>query len=80
MTKEEKEIKHIQLLATISDFIRRNNYSPTVRELCEITKTASTSTIHLRLNWLESEGMITMVKGKPRTICINENVCHIEEG
>lgn len=77
MPKEKNNIQNIQLLVAIADFIHSNNFSPTVRELCDLTGTASTSTIQLRLNALEEEGLITMIHGKSRTIRINENMCHI---
>lgn len=51
-------------------FLLSNGYSPTVRELCDITGLKSTSTVKLYLDELAVEGLITMRSDSPRTICV----------
>jgi repressor LexA len=65
MTKTEKETYD-----AIKDFIQTHGYSPTIRELCQITGKKSTSTISARLLNLQMKGYITTEEGKSRTIKI----------
>ena len=46
----------------IVDYIKSHQYPPTVRELCELTGIASTSTIHKRLKSLVEKGYIEFDK------------------
>lgn len=56
----------------IKEFINKNGYSPTMRELLIVTGMKSTSTVHSYLKDLQEEGLIT--KGKHfRVISLNEN-------
>lgn len=63
MTEKQEKIYNI-----IKEFIKKNGYSPTVREIGEIAKLKSSSTIFEYLRILEDKGYITSEKGKPRTI------------
>lgn len=65
MTKTEKETYD-----AIKNFIQTHGYSPTIRELCQITGKKSTSTISARLLNLQMKGYITTEEGKSRTIKI----------
>lgn len=65
MTKKQEE-----LYIAIKEFINQNNYSPTVRELCEITNTKSPATTFGKLIILKKKGYITYEKNKARTIKI----------
>lgn len=65
MTKKQEELYQV-----IKEFINENGYSPTVRELCEITNKKSPSTTFGKLIQLKKKGYITYVEGKSRTIKI----------
>lgn len=54
----------------IVDFITKNGYSPSIREICEGTKLSSTSSVYAHLEMLETMGKIHMKKGKTRTISL----------
>lgn len=47
---------------------RKNGYSPTVRELCELVGVSSTSTIVAYLKSLEHSGFIRRRQSSPRAI------------
>lgn len=49
-------------------FVRKNGYSPTIRELCFFTDKKSPATIKYHLEKLKEKGYITYVEGKNRTI------------
>ena len=57
-----------QILDCIINFISENGYSPTIRELCEMTGIKSTSTMHSHLLRMNNDGVITSGIDKPRTI------------
>lgn len=65
MTKRQEE-----LYIVIKQFINDKGYSPTVRELGEITKKSSPGTTFNKLKKLKEKGFITYEKGKSRTIKI----------
>ena len=50
------------------DFIQKNGYSPTVREICVGTGLRSTSSVYAHLLKLEDEGKIEMKKKSTRAI------------
>ena len=52
----------------INKFIKKNEYSPTVRELCKSLRLSSTATVHNYLKILKEKGYITYCKNKSRTI------------
>lgn len=59
---------------TIVEYINTNGYSPSVRELCELTGKNSPATIHYHLKRLKEQGYITYNEKKSRTIrIIREN-------
>lgn len=60
--------KQRAVLDGIIDFKSRYDYSPTIRELCEITGFKSTSTIAAHLRILRDQGYITWIESMPRTI------------
>lgn len=59
-----------EILAFIKDYIRTENMSPSVREICEGVGIRSTSTVHHYLHLLDQEGRIRMVDGKNRAIVV----------
>ncbi len=52
----------------IVEFIKRNGYSPSVREICIGTDLKSTSSVYMHLLRLEDEGKIQMKKKSTRAI------------
>lgn len=56
----------------IVEYIRQYGYSPTVRELCEMTDVKSTSTMQARLEKLRQKGDIDIMKGAKRTIVVKK--------
>lgn len=54
----------------IKEYIIEHGISPTVRELCEITKKSSPATIHYHLKKLKQLGYIDYIEKKNRTIRI----------
>lgn len=62
--------KQEELYIAIKEFINKNGYSPTVRELGKITNIKSPATTYAKLIILKRKGYITFVEGKSRTIKI----------
>lgn len=52
------------------DFITKNGYSPSVREICEGTDLKSSASVHEHLIMLERLKKIHMQDKKPRTISL----------
>lgn len=61
----EKERK---MLEYISETIRKNGYSPSVRDIRSVLGIKSTSTVHLYLERLEKKGYIKKESSKSRTL------------
>lgn len=59
-----------EILEYIKDYIRAENMSPSVREICEGVGIRSTSTVHHYLHLLDREGRIRMTDGKNRAIVV----------
>ncbi|HYE12191.1 MAG TPA: helix-turn-helix domain-containing protein [Patescibacteria group bacterium] len=57
-----------QVYLAIKKYIRDNGYSPTYRELCELTNYSSVSTVSKYIDVLVKLDLITAEEGKPRTI------------
>lgn len=68
LTAKQKEVMN-----AIKRYYSNYGYSPTIRELCSLTKTKSSSTIHAHLKNLEEKQYISMQESKPRTIMILED-------
>ena len=60
------------LIEIIKNYQKENGYSPTIRELCEITN-KSVGTIFERLMVLEKKGAISTAGGKARSIVVKYN-------
>ena len=60
--------RKIEVLDFITEFIRKNQYSPTVREIGAGLYMSSPATVFTHITDLETLGYITQVKGKNRTI------------
>lgn len=58
------------VLDCIIQFIQEHGYSPSIREICEMTGIKSTSSVHYRLQKLKLLGAIDMVENENRTISV----------
>lgn len=64
----------------IVEFIKRNSYSPSVREICIGTDLKSTSSVYNHLLTLQILGKIVMKENTPRSIrLIGYNLVKVEE-
>ncbi len=52
----------------IVEFMKKNGYAPSVREICTGTDLSSTSSVYMHLLMLEDEGKIQMKKKSTRAI------------
>ena len=57
-----------RVLDAIKKHLETHDYSPTVRELCELTGLTSTATVQVHLTGLEKAGYISRPSGKSRSI------------
>lgn len=64
----QPKITNEELLNVIIDYITTHNYSPTVRDLMNLTDIQSSSTMHYRIKQLRDNGFIDYVDNEPRTI------------
>jgi repressor LexA len=67
---ERLTAKQSILLFKIEGFINEFGYSPSIRELCDMTNHKSTATIYYGLNQLKRKGYIQYQENKNRTIRI----------
>lgn len=63
LTRRQRDV-----LQVLSDYIDKHGYSPTVRDIADITGHRSTSTVHGLLDRLEQNGYISREPSSPRTI------------
>lgn len=70
--KEILTEKQYEILNIIKNFIDKNGYSPTVREIGDIANLNSPATVWVHLKHLKDKGHIYYEKGKMRTIRIIE--------
>ena len=68
LTKHQEKILNI-----IKDFINKNGYSPTVREIGKLSDLKSPATIKTYLDILYTKGYITYIPKLSRTIRIIES-------
>lgn len=66
--KQAKGIGRERVYNFIVEFIKKNCYSPSVREICVGTGLSSTSSVYMHLLKLEDEGKIEMKRNTPRSI------------
>lgn len=64
--------KQHEILEFIHQEVSKRGYPPTVREICNATGLASTSTVHGHLSRLEKQGYILRDPAKPRAIEVTE--------
>ena len=65
--------KQHEILIFIQKEVSERGYPPTVREICDATGLASTSTVHGHLSRLEDHGYIVRDPAKPRAIEITDS-------
>ena len=65
--------KQHEILQFIHEEVSSRGYPPTVREICNATGLASTSTVHGHLARLEKHGYIVRDPSKPRAIEVTES-------
>lgn len=65
---QELTKKQEKVYLAIKNFIEKNGYAPTIREINEIINIKSTSTTFTKLLQLQKKGYITYINGKARTI------------
>ena len=65
--------KQHEILEFIHEEVSVRGYPPTVREICDATGLASTSTVHGHLARLEKHGYIVRDPAKPRAIEVTNN-------
>lgn len=65
--------KQHEILIFIQKEVAERGYPPTVREICDATGLASTSTVHGHLSRLEDHGYIVRDPAKPRAIEVTES-------
>lgn len=70
--KKKETLTKIQanLLNVIKEYIEKNGFSPTIRELCQLTGKKSPATIKVCLDVLLVKGYITYIPKTNRTIRI----------
>lgn len=68
--------KQHEILGFIHEEVSARGYPPTVREICNATGLASTSTVHGHLSRLELHGYIVRDPAKPRAIEVTESGLH----
>jgi len=74
----EKEIEQTQIKTReriynfLVEFIKKNGYAPSMREICDGTYLSSTASVHNHLLKLEDEGRIEMKPNSPRAIKLVE--------
>lgn len=73
MENENKQIKGTgreRVYNFIVEFIKKNNYSPSIREICVGANLSSTSSVHNCLAMLKMMGKINMKSNMNRTISV----------
>lgn len=67
--KKRKE----EILAFVEDYIAKNGFSPSIREICKAVGLSSTSSVHRYLNEMMASGQIKNKKNVPRTLMPEKN-------
>lgn len=68
-TRQQGINTRVQMLEAIKAYITQHGYPPTVREICDMTGIASTSTVHYQLQRMFADGTLeTDHPGMPRAI------------
>lgn len=59
-----------EILAFIQDYMQKNSYAPSVREIGEAVGLKSTATVHYHLSALQQQGLLSMERDKRRSISL----------
>lgn len=79
-TRQQGINTRVQMLEAIKAYITQHGYPPTVREICDLTGIASTSTVHYQLQRMFADGTLeTDHPGMPRTIRVPGTKVVLEE-
>lgn len=76
MGKIEQKLN--ELFSYMQDFMNKNGYAPTVRDICRDLSIKSTATAHYYLNKLTEKGLINKDNDKKRAISIKKRAEFIE--
>ena len=66
--KQTRGTRREQIYNFLVDFVKKNGYAPSVREICTGTDLSSTSSVYMHLLKLEDEGKIQIKKKSTRAI------------
>ena len=66
--KQTRGTRREQIYNFLVDFVKKNGYAPSVREICTGTDLSSTSSVYMHLLKLEDEGKIQIKKKSARAI------------
>jgi repressor LexA len=62
------EVARAEIVTAIKLYYEKHGFSPSIREISDMTGIKSTSTIHRHLDIIESRGIISRFKNSPRII------------
>ena len=66
--------RQLQILKHIQAQIARNGYAPSIQEICDCFKLASTATVHKHLKNLVERGLIVRSEHRSRAISVRGSV------
>ena len=66
--KQTRGTRREQIYNFLVDFVKKNGYAPSVREICNGTDLSSTSSVYMHLLKLEDEGKIQVKRKSTRAI------------
>lgn len=66
--KQTRGTRREQIYNFLVDFVKKNGYAPSVREICTGTNLSSTSSVYMHLLKLEDEGKIQVKRKSTRAI------------
>lgn len=67
-TEEMLSERQRSILAFMREYIKTNNYPPSVREIGDAVGLNSSASVHNHLTFLQEQGFISKAKSKPRTL------------
>ena len=66
--KQTRGTRREQIYNFLVDFVKKNGYAPSVREICTGTDLSSTSSVYMHLLKLQDEGKIQVKRKSTRAI------------
>lgn len=64
------ESKQYEMISFIQEYMKENNYAPSIKEIQEVLSFKSVSTVYYHLNLLKEKGYITFKQGRMNTLRI----------